>query len=289
MSIKNNLRDRIRNFLEIKEPQGLTVNIEQLFDIEGELFKNKLWFRGNANELETFYEHVDAGHIGNRHFWSSRPTKSMNIRKIHTGLPSLIVEKLTDVCIDDLYDIRLNKRQEEWNEIAEENKFNKLLETAVSQVFALGDGAFKFSYDKEISGLPIIEFFPGDRVDFEYSRGRLTAVVFKTKHKIKDRDYTLKEHYEKNSIYYTLENKEGKDVDITEFSDFADCVDIENKAGFIAAVPVIFRPSNQFEGRGLSVYHNKIDAFDSFDEIWSQWMLAIRKGQIKTFVPEQFL
>ena len=78
MSMKENLKERIRNFLEIQEPQGLSINVEQLFDIEGELFKNRLWLRGNANELETFYEHIDAGHAGNRHFWSSRPTKSMN-------------------------------------------------------------------------------------------------------------------------------------------------------------------------------------------------------------------
>ena len=108
MSMKDSIRDKIRNFLEIKEPQGLSVNIEQMFDIEGEIFKNKLWYRGNANELEKFYNQIDAGFAGNRHFWSSRPTKSMNIRKIHTGLPSLMVEKLTDVCIDDLYDIKLD-------------------------------------------------------------------------------------------------------------------------------------------------------------------------------------
>lgn len=289
MSMKDSIRDRIRNFLEIKEPQGLSVNIEQMFDVEGEIFKNKLWYRGNANELEKFYNHIDAGYAGNRHFWSSRPTKSMNIRKIHTGLPSLMVEKLTDVCIDDLYDIKLDKRQEEWNEIAKENNFSKLLETAVSQVFALGDGAFKFSYDKEVSNLPIIEFFPADRVDFEYSRGRLTAVVFKTKHKIRDRDYTLKEHYEKKEIYYTLENKDGKEVEMSDFSELAECVAVKNDAEFIPAVPVIFRSSNQFEGRGMSIFHNKIDAYDSLDEIWSQWMLAVRKGQIKTFVPEQYL
>ena len=156
-------------------------------------------------------------------------------------------------------------------------------------MFALGDGAFKFSYDKEISNLPIIEFFPADRVDFEYSRGRLTAVVFKTKHKIRDRDYTLKEHYEKKEIYYTLENKDGKEVEITAFDEFTEYIPVKNKAEFIAAVPVIFRPSNQFEGRGMSIFHNKIDAYDSLDEIWSQWMLAVRKGQIKTFVPEQYL
>ena len=200
-----------------------------------------------------------------------------------------MVEKLTDVCIDDLYDIRLDKRQEEWNEIAAENNFGNLLAQAVSQTFALGDGAFKFSYDPEISALPILEFYPGDRVEFEYARGRLTAVIFKTQHTLHGRVYTLKEHYEKGRIYYTLENKEGKDVDIHSFDAFAAYVPVEYETAFIAAVPVMFRASNQFDGRGMSVFHNKIDVFDSLDEIWSQWMLAVRKGQIKTFVPEPYL
>ena len=47
--------------------------------------------------------------------------------------------------------------------------------------------------------------------------------------------------------------------------------------------------SKKFKDRGESIFKNKLDAFDAFDEIWSQWMLALRKGQLKEYIPEALL
>ena len=33
-------KDMIRNYLEIKEPQSLNINIEQMTDVEGQIFIN---------------------------------------------------------------------------------------------------------------------------------------------------------------------------------------------------------------------------------------------------------
>ena len=55
------------------------------------------------------------------------------------------------------------------------------------------------------------------------------------------------------------------------------------------ALPFMFRKSDKFEGRGKSIFDGKIGNFDAFDEIWSNWMLAIRKGQIKTYIPDCFV
>ena len=175
MSLNDKIRNGIRNYLGITEPNGLSINIMQLLDFEAETFKNKLWMRGEGNELEEFYKSVDALR-GNKHFWGAQASKGERIRKIHTGLPSLIVDKLTDVCTDDLLNVKVSDKQEEWDSIAKENNFKELISECVSDVLSLGDGAFKFSYDSELSSLPIIEFFPADRVDFEYNRGRLQTV-----------------------------------------------------------------------------------------------------------------
>ena len=55
------------------------------------------------------------------------------------------------------------------------------------------------------------------------------------------------------------------------------------------ALPLMFRKSDKFEGRGKSIFDGKLGNFDAFDEIWSNWMLAVRKGQIKTYIPDCYV
>lgn len=288
MKIMDKVKDKMRNFLEIKEPNGISINIEQLLDFEGETFKNKIWYRGEPNELHRFYTSLN-DRISNKHFWGSAPSKGMNIRKIHTGLPSLIVDVLTDVCTDDYLGVKLDIRQEEWDEIAEENNFRQLIKDCVTEPLVKGDGAFKLSYDETVSNLPIIEFFPAERVDYEYNRGRLTAFVFKTEKQFNDKKLTLKEHYSKDGIKYTLENEDGKECDMSSFPELAGLQPVKNNAQFIPAVKVMYRKSKKFPGRGQSIYSTKYDNFDALDEAFSQWMLAVRKGQIKNYIPKNFL
>lgn len=288
MKMSEKIKNAIRNYLEINDPQGISINIDQLLDHEAEVFKNILWYRGESNELEAFYKSIDPK-SGTNHFWSAAPTKGSKIRKIHTGLPGLIVDTLTDVCTDDLQKIELSERQDEWDAIAKENSFEDLVEKCVSDVLVTGDGAFKLSYDPEISDYPIIEFFPADRVETEYERGRLCCVVFKTQKFINGKSYILKEHYRKESITYSLESKTGERADMTSFAEFEKYKPIENRRGFIPAVFVRFKKSKKYEGRGKSIFSGKYDDFDSFDEVFSQWMLALRKGQIKTYIPEALL
>ena len=288
MSLSDKVKKAVRNFLEIKDPQGISINIEPLFDFEGETFRNELWYRGDAKELHQFYTSISDG-LGDKHFWSSVPTKGMNIRKIHTGLPSLIVDVLTDVCTDDFLGVDVEGRQEEWDEIAKENKFRELLTECVSSVLYKGDGAFKFSYDKNISDLPIIEFFPAERVEYEYDRGRLTAVIFKTEKQFNGKKYILKDKYTKEDITFSLEDSDGKECDMSAFSEIEKLQPVKNPDGFLPAVQVMFRKSQKHKGRGQSVYNGKLDNFDALDEAWSQWMLAVRKGQIKNYIPKKFL
>ena len=289
MSISDNVRKAIRNYLRIEEStESMSISVKQIFDFEGECFVNNLWYRGAANELSEFYKQFNDG-TGNSKFWASAPSQSMKIRKIHTGLPALIVDKLTDVCTNDLYKIKAGDRTEEWDKIAEENNFKQLVKNATRDVLIFGDGCFKFSYDKEISDLPIIEFFPGDRVEYEYRRSRLVGVIFKTEKYIKNTAYILKEKYNAEGITYALEKADGKEVDINSFEEFANLVDVKNNAKFMAAVPYKVKESAQYKGRGKSIFSGKIDNFDAFDEIVSHWLLAVRKGQIKEYIPESFI
>ena len=283
------IKNMIRNWLEIKNPDSLQIDIEQLTNFEGQAFINNIWYRGDASELNQLYEQLD-DRLGNTHFWGSRPTAGMNIRKIHTGLPAMIIDTLADISTDDLNDVETKKRQEEWNNIAKENNFKSLIHDSVVGGLAIGDGAFKWSIDTDISQYPIIEFYDGSRVDFEYERGRLISIIFKTKKFINKQKYTLLERYDKNGIAYKLVNKEGIELNIEDYPELANKYQpVKNSNNFIMALPLMFKKSKKYPNRGKSLFDGKIDNFDAFDEVWSQWMLALRKGQIKTYIPESLL
>lgn len=283
------MKNMIKNWLEIKSPDSIQIDIEQLNNYESQAFINNIWYRGDPSEIQQLYEQLN-DRLGNKHFWGSKPTVGMNIRKIHTGLPSMIVDTLADISTDDLDKIEAGKRQEEWNKIAEENNPKALLRDAVVGALVCGDGAFKWSVDTDISQYPIIEYYDGSRVDFERERGRLTAVIFKTKKIINKQRYTLLERYSKRGITYKLVNKEGKECNIEDFPELINKYQpVINTNEFMMALPVMFKKSKKYEGRGKSLFDGKLDNFDAFDEVWSQWMLALRKGQIKTYIPESLL
>ena len=284
------IKNMIRNWLEIKEPDGLRIQIDKLADYEGQAFINSIWYRGEAQELDQLYNQID-DNLGNKHFWSTEPSISMNIRKIHTGLPSMIVDTLADISTDDLSDVKVKGRESEWEKMDKEIKLKSLLNDSVKGALVCGDGALKISVDTDISEYPIVEFYDGERVEFEEERGRINAVIFKTKKIIDKKPYTLRERYDKNGITYTVVDKDGKVFDISEFPELDKYkqVKITSNRKFMMAVPFIIYKSKKYKGRGKSIYDGKLDNFDAFDEIWSQWMLAVRKGQLKEYIPESLL
>lgn len=285
MGIRDTVKKAVRSFLEIKEPDALQISVDQIYTHEADTFKNKIWYRGQAEELSEFYKQVPQA---SQYFWSAQPTSGMNIRKIHTGLPALIVDTLADISTDDLDSVKVN-RQLEWDEIADDNDFKRLLKDAVGDCLWSGDGAFKWSVDITISEYPIIEFFDASRVDYDIQRGRLCAVIFKTRKEHKGKCYTLHERYDKQGITYKLLDDSGNEVDLSRLDSTKDLQPVINEGNFIMALPMMFRHSKKYTGRGKSIFDGKIDSFDSFDEVWSQWMLALRKGQIKTYIPDCLL
>ena len=280
---------KIINHFTMKPPQAMQIDIEQLTNFEGHTFINNIWYRGDANELDQLYKQIHENIQGNETFWSSRPSKHSTMRKIHTGLPAMIVDTLADISTDDLDDIEVKKRQKEWDEIAKENKIKDLIRKAVVSTLWSGDGAFKWSIDTDISQYPIIEFYGADRVEYEYERGRLIAIIFKTKKIIKGKKYELRERYDKKGITYKLLDEDKKELDIEKFEELSKYKPVENNAGFMMARQMMFRESQKHEGRGKSILDGKLDSFDAFDEVWSNWMLAVRKGQIKTYIPDCYV
>ena len=57
----------------------------------------------------------------------------------------------------------------------------------------------------------------------------------------------------------------------------------------LLAIPMKIYESAKYDKRGGSIFDGKIDSFDAFDEVWSQWMDALRAGRSKTYVPEDMI
>ena len=74
----------------------------------------------------------------------------------------------------------------------------------MKETLYIGDGAFKISFDIQLSQYPIVEFYPGDRIELVTERGRIKEIVFKTAYRHDRRDYVLYEHYGYGMITYEL-------------------------------------------------------------------------------------
>lgn len=279
------IRSGIKTWLRIEPAQQGTINIRETLDYEGNAIKNRIWYRGDSEELSQLYSQIDGDRT---RFWAATSTKGLEIRKIHVGIPALIADTLANVVVTDMNEIDAGNRQQEWDRIAEENDFTELIKQAITETLYIGDGAFKISIDTAISEYPILEYYSGDRIEVVKERGRVREVVFKTVYHVENREYVLLEHYGYGYITYTL-TKDNREVDINAVPELAGIVPAQWDDDFMMAVPLSFQRSAKYDGRGKSIFDTKTDNFDALDEAWSQWMDALRKNRTKEYIPENML
>lgn len=286
VTMAEKIKEGIRTWLRIQPAQKGVITINETLDFEGNAIKNKIWYRGESEELRQLYSQISGS--DNTRFWSAISTTGMEIRKIHVGLPSMIVDILTNIIIADLNEVEIDNHQDEWDKIKEENNFKELVSDAIATTLYLGDGAFKISFDPLLSNYPIIEFYPADKVEIVNCRGRVKEVIFKTVYNSNSQEYVLLERYGFGYIEYDL-TKNGKSVDLSLVEELANLQPILWNEHFMMAVPLKFFNSAKYKGRGKSIYDGKIDNFDALDEAWSQWMDALRKNRTKEYIPENML
>lgn len=292
--LSESMKRGIRSWLSVQPASPTSILINETMDYELNAIKNRLWYWGNSDKLQQFYGQIDAG-VDRYKFWASRSSPGMEIRKIHTGIPALIVDMLAGITLNDM-EIQVAKSradQELWDSIAQDNQFRKKLDGAVKEILYVGDGAYKISFDTGLSQYPILEFYPGDRIELDIQRGRIKEVVFKTAYQQDSAQYILYEHYGRGYIKYEL--YKGNDlVDLHSIPETSNLTDVAFGTGkpeeqYMMAVPIQFYGSSRWKERGQSVYDKKVDAFDAFDEVWTQWMDAVRIGGAKEYIPECLL
>lgn len=292
------LKKMIKGWLDIQDAPNTVVNLTEKFNFDTNAIKNEIWMRGDPYEIEQFYKQV-SNHEAM--FWSSVPY--VKIRKIHLGLPHIMVETLASIVLRDMNDITLAKRQDDWEVIANDNKFKNTLEQAVSTALYLGDGAFKITFDETVSEYPIIEFYGANNVDIVYNRGRFKECVFKTKYTYNKKKFLLYETYGvgyiKNKLVKLPEEKEVKLDTIPQtknlkdwgFSGYKedDNGNVIAKGTFCMAIPFKIYESTKWENRGRSIFDGKEGSFDALDEAFSQWMDAVRASRTTKYIPKNLL
>ncbi|WP_368272465.1 capsid protein [Enterocloster lavalensis] len=287
--LSDNIKRGIRSWLNIQPAGPYNIQIQEIMDFELSAIRSRIWYRGDGNELEQFYQQSPEA-ADRFKFWASRCTPGMEMRKIHTGLPGLIVRILSSIILSSMNDFEFSDQKQEslWQEIEKENKFRKGLEEALKEALYIGDGAYKVTIDTALSEYPILEWYPGDQIEIIRQRGRVKEVIFKTPITDHRQEYTLYEYYGygyiRNELYRGNTLVDHKAVEATKgLTDWK----FDNKT--MLAVPIKIYESAKWQGRGGSIFDGKLDSFDAFDETWSQWMDALRAGRAKEYIPECFL
>ena len=291
------IKNMIKGWLDLNEAQNTQFNITELYNFDTNTIRNRIWYRGDPYELSQFYKQVEDN---NSTFWSVVP--EIKIRKIHSGLPALMINTLSGIVIRDLNGITPNSSSIDWDNISNDNNFYDVIEQAVIDTLSQGDGAFKISFDTSISEYPIIEFYPADQCEFVYKRGRYIETVFKNIYEANQKKYI---HYETYGYGYIknklVEARSGKEVDLYSIAQMENVADFafsgyKEKDGEVIsrgtvnlAVPFKIYRSAKWVHRGKSIFENKYDIFDALDEVISQWAAAVRAGRATKYIPESML
>lgn len=288
MRIMERVKSMIRNWLEIQPASAKGFTIREPISFETNVMRNRIWYRGDASELDQLFKALAEDAVCNARFWAAAP-QDESIRKAHSGLPGIMVDTFVALVAADLDDIDFDGDEHakgEWEQIAKENKLPELISNAIAETLVTGDGAFKLNIDTNISSSPILEYWGADSVEYVYSHGRVQEIHFLSA--VGERGRILKEIYKPGSITYKLmQNDHELPLDAEEST--ADLQPVEFNGDFMLAVPMRFWPSSRWRGRGQSIYDRKNDAFDAHDEVISQWLDAVRSGRVQKYIPESLI
>lgn len=281
-------KDMIKSWLEIEPAQGQRIVLRELMSWETCALKNKLWYRGDADELEQFYKKLNAD-AGKTRFWAAAPVTEQ-IRKMHSGLPALMVDTLAYMVKSDINAVEIEEDDGEarWEEIESHIGFTQLVGDAVTGALSVGDGAFKISVDTDAASFPLVEFVSGERVEFERRHGMITAICFITYFNQDKKRYRLRERYATGTVDYEL-TEGDKPVPLNTLPELAHLRPVRFSGDYMMAVPLIVYRNPKFQGRGRSIYDTKTDVFDAHDEVISQWMDAIRAGRVQKYIPDNLI
>ena len=284
------IKEKILNWLQIipSQPQALSVTEGINRDTADALYR--IWYKGDPDELEQAYTQLNTAGAVSTMFWAAKCGKE-KIRKIHSGLPAVIVDSLAYVVKSDLAEPNFISENDksDWEAIAKENDFRRLIGQVIAGVLVAGDGVIKVSVDTDISDYPILEFISGGQVDYICKRGRPYGFDIRSAYQVNKTTYVLIEHYRRNAVTYELRDEKGNTLPLDRVPELADLKPVRFDGDYVMAVPVVFWEHPRHRGRGKSIFEGKTGVFDAHDEVVSQWLDALRAGRVVKYIPLNML
>lgn len=286
------IQNLLVKLLHIVPAREKEITIREAYTFQQNVIKNRIWYNGEPAELEQFFKKYAIWGVNNTRFWSAIPNSQ--IRKIHSGIVSMVIDRYKDIVISDINSIDFGEEgdftpiKDLWEEIEKDNNFIDTLSEAVQNVLIAGDGAFKISTD-QVSKYPIIQFYDMENVEFVYRYGRLQEIKYYTDYEKEGKGYRLQETYGKGYIRYKLYDNKGHEQNLKELEETKHLSDERFDGDFIMGMPFMVFKSMKWKGRGKALFDTKSDVLDALDEIISQWLDAIRLGRIKRYIPEELL
>lgn len=239
------------------------------------------------------------------YFWA-QPTEGLNVRKIHSGLPQLISEKMVDLLLSNGYEynVEIGEEEDEVNQkrlemILKDNNFETLLQQAIETESWGGGVAFKISFDKRFE-FPLLEVIQPTEYESTVVAGRIVEDIFITYYEKENTTYKLKEiyGYDETSSYikyklFKLDNQTYKDANLSELVETQDLEDISIPGfkGKFSLYKANKLPNSEFKKSllGESDYSGSIGIFDAIDETLSTMVQEFRDAKVKNFWPSNLL
>ena len=93
MKIGERVRDMIRHWLQIQPATGQNITIRETASFDVNCMRNRVWYRGDASEIEQLFKALGQDAVGCARFWAAAPATS-DVRKAHSGIPAILVDTM---------------------------------------------------------------------------------------------------------------------------------------------------------------------------------------------------
>lgn len=291
-----------------------TIDDDTVSAFSEKIAEYKVWSSGNAVKIHNYYKQY--GDYETLHyFWRNAQRTSL---KKHTGIPSLIAQKMGYILFGNGIDIDIvaydeagAKSEEKTAYIREElltlysklDMEQKLQEGASIESWG-GEVFYKLSVDNTLSDYPILEVADITRGRVYKDRGIIREIRFPTYYKRKEDNYRLDEVYTQTEnkdacIYYELyklnvatgkEEKVSLDTLVETAHIDPEPIVFEGIKGMLAfAKPnkksLMFIDSDY----GASDYEGAIDSFDAMDEAYSTIFRELRTNRTVRYIPKDMI
>lgn len=301
------------------QPRSMTP--EQEFTLS--VLENFAWFSGKPYMIRQFYQSYGPvlTHDMN-YFWAQAPA---NYRKVHSGLPALIANKMGIVLFGggilpeitiykldadgkptkDIDEPKTKAAKDILEVLMNNTAFAEQMHKAAVTASWCGHVFIKLGYDMAVSDYPIIEIADIRNAELVKDRGITTEIIFKNYYKVGSSNYVHKEIYTTNEqgealvihkLYRVSDRGDEKEVPLTTLPETAPLAEtpelhFSDLKGMLAFELPNKLPNNEFPDSpyGASDYAGAHSSYDALDEVLSEMYSEVRNNKPMRYVPDTML